>query len=67
MPGSSGQHHGMKQVGPHVQQGQEGTVKLIPEEGKLVRVSLMWGLEILMMQRCSRVTMDRSKHHGCSL
>ena len=57
----------MKQIGPHVEQGQEGTVKLIPEEGKLVRVSLTWGLEIMMMQRCSRKTMDRSKHHGCSL
>lgn len=30
----------MKQIGPKAQKGQEGTVKLIPEEGKLVRARL---------------------------
>ena len=35
----------MKQMGPKVQKGQEGTIKLIPEEGKLVRFRIALSLQ----------------------
>ena len=38
----------MKQIGPKAQKGQEGTVKLIPEEGKLVRARFIVTDKLLM-------------------